>query len=190
MLVQRGKKGLVTGCMWWRRRHLRIAPTQERLIGLQILLKLHVIHGAHHMILLLRCIQQTETLLFTFLIPTAPKRPFLYRYLKTTFVLIRFIIWCFGVRNIQHTDRITNIYSFYYSLFVALHDSAAHCIQQVLVLEKALIEFQNYCDGFWLCFIVAVPCRLGVSSALFTERFIFPHCVQDLRAFPSHSHGR
>lgn len=135
------------------------------------------------MILLLRCIQQTETLLFTFVIPTAPKRPFLYRYLKTAFVLIRLIIWCFCVRNIQHTDRITNIYSFYYSLFIVLNDSVPHCIQQVLVLKKALIEFENYVMGSGCVLFVAVPCRLGVSSGLFTERFIFPHCVQDLRAF-------
>lgn len=190
MLIQRGKKGLVTGYILWRRRHLRIAPTQERLIGLQILPKLHVIHGANHMRLLLRCIQQTETLLFTFIIPTAPKRPFLYRYLKTAFVLIRFIFWCFCVRNIQHTDGITNIYSFYYSLFIALNDSVPHCIQQVLVLEKALIEFENYVMGsgcvlLWRCLV-----DWGYPRACL-QKGSYSHTVcRTSEPSQSHSHGR
>lgn len=144
----------------------------------------------NHMILLLRCIQQTETLLFTFLRPTAPKRPFLYRYLKTAFVLMRFIIWCFCVRNIQHTDRIANIYSFYYSLFVALNDSVAHCIQQVLVLEKALIEFENYVMGsgcvlLWRCLV-----DWGYPRACL-QKGSYSHTVcRTSEPSQSHSHGR
>lgn len=102
-LFKGGRKGLVMGCMWLRRRHLRIAPIQERLDGASDSAEASCDARSqpHDITVYNQCNQQTGNLLFAFLIPTAPKRPLMYWNLKTAFDLIRFIIWCFCLRNIQ-----------------------------------------------------------------------------------------